>query len=359
MNSTADVVLFEALNRVKLGSAQLKECGPREIVTETIYSTISPGTELRTLAGHYGATGAFPFVPGYSSVGRIIAVGGEVSGWRVGDVVSSRNPEPVLGVNSKWGGHASHQVISMVGENKPVLLPPGADPLDYVLTEIASISFRGAEAAASKQGETAVVIGQGIVGALSAAWLVTRGCRVVVMDLEASRLERALRAGAAYAVSPGEPDAIDRIVAICNGGADIVVEASGSTPGISMALKLLRKKPESYSPEYKAEALFSFGGNWPRLVFQANYLEPFPWKPDGTFVGGTASGFPGEAVTIITPRDRSVEERQHVVEHIRAGRFNGRPFVEKIYPWKEAPSAYAALQNRSIFSAVIDWSAKR
>jgi len=352
MKISANVVLFEGVNKVGLGSVGLKECGPAEIVTETVYTTISPGTELRTLGGHYGAADKFPFIPGYSSVGRVVAVGKNATGgWRVGDLVSSRNPSPFEGTNCMWGGQASHQVFSTLGEDRPVLLPADANPLDYVMAEVASISLRGVEAAAPKAGETAVVIGQGVIGALSAAWLEIHDCRVIVVDPEVGRLERALRNGAAYAVSPVEPDALSRILTLCNGGADIVVEASGSIPGVEMAFKLLRKKPQNYAKEYKVEPIRFYGGDWPRLVFQANYLEPLSWKPDGCL--------PGEAALLVTPRDRGVEERQRVVEHIRAGRLKARDFVDRIFPWKDAPAAYAGLLERRIFSAVIDWKGEK
>ncbi len=95
------------------------------------------------------------------------------------------------------------------------------------------------------------------------------------------------------------------------------------------------------------EPILFYAGEWPRLVFQANYLEPVAWKPD--------AGLPGEGVTIITPRDRGTEERQRVIEHIRAGRLKSRDFVEEICPWQNAPAAYEALRERRIFSAVIDW----
>jgi 2-desacetyl-2-hydroxyethyl bacteriochlorophyllide A dehydrogenase len=351
MNRTAQVVLFDKINHVTTGSAALKECAPSEVICETLYSTISPGTELRMLAGHYGTQDKFPYIPGYSSVGKIIALGSEVTGWRVGDLVNMRNTAPFADTTTLYGGHSSHKVVATVGTDRIVRLPDNVDPLDYVLTDVAAISLRGVEAAAPKSGETAVVIGQGLIGALSAAWLAIHGCRVIVVDLEASRLERALRNGAAYAVSPKESDAAARILTLCNGGADIVVEASGSTPGVELACKLLRKKPQNYAKEYTVEPILHYGGDWPRLVFQANYLEPMPWKPD--------SCLPGEAVIFITPRDRGVEERQRVIEHVRAGRLKTRDFVESVVPWQKAPEAYEGLKTRKIFSAVIYWKGAR
>jgi threonine dehydrogenase-like Zn-dependent dehydrogenase len=299
------------------------------------------------LAGHYGAAGKFPYVPGYSSVGEIIEVGAEAKGWRVGDLVSARNTCALTDMRALYGSHSAEQVVTTVGTDRPALLPTAIDPLDYILTEIGGIALRGVEGAAPKPGETAMVIGQGLVGSLSAAWLVCAGCRVAVVDFEASRLERARKSGVALTVSPADPDVKERLKVFTNGGADIVIEASGSTPGVELARSLLRRKPQNYSGDYTVEPILFYGGDWPRLVFQANYLETMPWNPDGTA--------PGEGVIVITPRDRGMEERQRVIEHIRAGRFKSRDFIDAIIPFERAPEAYAGLKARTLFSAVIDW----
>lgn len=340
-------VVFTAPNQVSVGSVQCAACGPTEIVIRTLYSTVSPGTELRMLAGHYGAGDKFPYVPGYSSVGEVIEVGAAAKGWRAGDLVSARNTRPFADARALYGAHSAIKVLSTTDTDRPVLLPAGVNPLDYVLVEIGAIPLRGIEAAAPKPGETAIVIGQGLIGALSAAWLVRAGCRVAVVDFEESRLARARLNGVALTVSPADPDLKERLKVFTNGGADIVVEASGSTPGVELARSLLRRKPQNYSTEYTVEPIQFYGGDWPRLVFQANYLETMPWNPDHTA--------PGEGVIIITPRDRGTEERQRVVEHVRTGRFVAKSFVDAIIPYDRAPEAYAGLKERKLFSAVIDW----
>ena len=347
MSKSIPAVVFTAPNQVAVGSVQVAACGPTELVVRTLYSTVSPGTELRMLAGHYGAGDKFPYVPGYSSVCEVIEVGSAAKGWRVGDLVSARNTRPFADARALYGAHSAIKVLSTTDTDRPVLLPVGANPLDYVLVEIGAIPLRGVEAAAPKPGETAIVIGQGLIGALSAAWLVRAGCRVAVVDFEASRLERARLNGVALTVSPADPDLKERLKVFTNGGADIVVEASGSTPGVELARSLLRRKPQNYSTEYTVEPIQFYGGDWPRLVFQANYLETMPWNPDHTA--------PGEGVIIITPRDRGTEERQRVVEHVRTGRFVAKTFVDAIIPYDRAPEAYAGLKERKLFSAVIDW----
>lgn len=351
MKNTLNAIVFEKAGQISLREFPLDDCGPNEIVVRTRYTMVSSGTELRVLSGLYGAAERFPLIPGYSFVGEVIAAGGEVRGYRVGDRVSGRQAKAVPGIKSMWGGQASMHVCTTAGEECPVLLPAGAVPLDYVVAEIAAISWRGIEAAAPKPGETAVVLGQGLIGAFSAAWLSARGCRVIVADMEPGRLEGALRRGAAAAVDVKQADAEARLRTLCNGGADIVVETSGTSPGTMLAYTLVRKKPQAYGSEYKVEPIHFYGQNWPRLVMQANYLEPVKINP--------FSFFDGEGVTILAPKDRGVEDRQSVVEQLRRGILKAQDFVSHMVPFADAVKAYTALRDDKDknFSLVFDWTA--
>lgn len=352
MNKTTPVkaITYTAINKVEVREYALGEFGPSDIVVRTRYTMVSSGTELRVLGGHYGAKDKYPLIPGYASVGEVVEVGPQAAGFRVGDRVSCRNPRALPGVNSMWGGQAGLQVQATTGEDRPVLLPAGVNLLDYVAAEVSAISLRGVIAADPQPGETAVVLGQGLIGAFSAAWLNARGCRVIVADLEDGRLERA-RKWAAATVKVSDADAEARLQALCNGGADIVVEASGSPKGALLAHKLIRRKPQNYSKDYKVEPIQFYHGDWPRLVMQANYVEPVTIDPFGFF--------PGEGVTILAPKDRGVEDRQRAVEQFRRGVLKAADFVQTIAPVRDAPAAYAALRDdkHSNFSLVFDWEA--
>ncbi len=342
------VIVYADVNQIKVGQYELGEAAPTDIVVRTRYTMVSSGTELRVLGGHYGAKGRYPLIPGYSSVGEVIAVGAEVDGFRVGDRVSCRNPKPLPGVNSMWGGQAGLQVHATSGEDRPVLLPADGELLDYVAAEISAISLRGVTAAAPRRGETAVVLGQGMIGAFSAAWLNAAGCRVIVADIEEGRLKRAVNWASAV-VNVAEPDGESRILALCNGGADIVVESSGSAKGALMAYKLVRRKPQNYSKDYKVEPIQFYHGDWPRLIVQANYLDEVSINPFGFF--------PGEGITILTPSDRGVEDRQASVEQFRRGTLKAADFVQTVSAVADAPTAYAALRDDKSrnFSLVFDW----
>jgi len=80
-------IIFAAPNEIAFADFELPACGPNEIVAETIFSFVSPGTELRGLRGEGESRGRFPLIPGYSWVGRVIAVGSRLpdSSWAVGD----------------------------------------------------------------------------------------------------------------------------------------------------------------------------------------------------------------------------------------------------------------------------------
>lgn len=98
MPITARAILFPAPHTIDFTAFDLPPCGEQEIVAETIYTFVSPGTELRVLAGTSESQGRFPFIPGYAWVGRIIKIGSAVKGWRLGDLVTGRNPLPIPGI---------------------------------------------------------------------------------------------------------------------------------------------------------------------------------------------------------------------------------------------------------------------
>jgi len=343
-------IVYDGVDQVRLGEVTLPECGPKQVVGKTLFTFVSPGTELRVLGGHYGAEGNYPLVPGYAAISKVVEVGAEVKGFRVGDMVSCRNSARFADMNVMWGGEAGMHVYDTETEDSPVMLPQGLtedEYLPYAAAEVAAISLRGVEAADPKDGETALVIGQGMIGQFSSMFLKLRGAKVVVADIDRNRLEESLKAGVSAAVNLSEKGAENRVVRLGNGGFDIVVEASGSIPGVELAYRMIRRKPQNYSKEYKVEPIRFYGHDWPRLVMQANYIRDVSINP--------FSFFAGEGVTILTPADRGVEERQRVVEYVRTGRVDMAPFLGNVVKCDDMPSYYRKLQRREIVSLVGDW----
>jgi NADPH:quinone reductase-like Zn-dependent oxidoreductase len=97
-------IFWNAPGDVDYRELVLPEPGPGEVLIENVYSLVSPGTErewLSSAESHFPLGTTFPFVPGYSAAGHIIAVGPEVKGWSTGDAVVAT---PLTGC------HASHLI---------------------------------------------------------------------------------------------------------------------------------------------------------------------------------------------------------------------------------------------------------
>jgi len=332
-------IVFTGPNEVDIGEFNMPPCGPKEVIAETIYSFVSPGTELRVLAGVKESKDKFPLIPGYSWVGRIIERGAEARGFANGDLVSGRNPLPLEGVNTLWGGQASHHRAPVAGYDAVLKLPQGADPWEYITVEVGAISWRGTSIAFPAKGETAIVLGQGLIGAFAACWLMHHGCRVIVTDLEASRLERARSWGVAAAINGRADDAREQILAFCDEGADIVIEASSSIAGARLASTLLRQ-PQSrrLNQNYDINALRQNPHAWPRLVFLANYT-------DSISESHPAGLLRTEGAIVYKPGDRCVGDRLAVMDRIREGALNTNDIVSELTPVDRAPEAYAALRE--------------
>ncbi|MFH0795515.1 MAG: zinc-binding dehydrogenase [Candidatus Omnitrophota bacterium] len=338
MNRTIKAVVFEKPGQITLKTFHLPPCGPEEIICKTIYSFVSPGTELRILGGQKESKGRFPLIPGYAWVGRVVETGANLRGWDVGEMVTGRNPLPVPGINALWGGQASLHRVEVSGYDCVLKLPADADPWHYVHAEVAAISWRGTSIAYPAPGETAVVIGQGIIGAFAARWLIYHKTKVMVVDLEESRLKQARKWGAAAAFNGREPDVREQILNRCPGGVDIVIEASASLSGVKLAGSLLRQPaPRVLSSNYPIADMHTNAHLWPRLVLLATYSQTLETEPGGLFNT--------EGAVVLKPGDRTVGDRREVIERIRCGDLPISDIVEAPVPVEDAPAAYARLRD--------------
>lgn len=330
-------IVYKAPGEVGVDTVELGPCGDHEILCETIYSFVSPGTELRNLSKF---NESFPCIPGYAYVGRIIEVGCAAKGWHVGELISGRNQPDHLnpaGIACVYGGHTSHHRCVVTGNCSPVKLPVGANPYDYAAVEVAAISWHGVSMASPRPGERAIVIGQGLIGSFAAKWLLNLGLQVVVVDMNEERLEKARQMGVTGAVLAKEPDVRERILSYFENGADLVVEASATIPGCTLAASLMKRNlEETEDQSYHLPELSAGGGKWPRLVYLATYTDTVTTHPAGLAER--------EGVTVFRPSDRKVGDRQAVVDFIRRGLLRTSDFVEEVTPVDQAREAYANLR---------------
>lgn len=171
---------------------------------------------------------------GYSAAGRVIAVGGEVEGFRLGDRVACAG-----------AGIANHAEVIDVPVNLAVRMPDNLSTDMAATVTLGAIALQGVRRAAPTLGETVVVVGLGILGQLTAQLLRAHGCRVIGVDLSSQRISLAIENGMDCGIDPNQEDYVAAVYRLTDGfGADaaIVTAATPEHSVISEAMHACRKK---------------------------------------------------------------------------------------------------------------------
>jgi L-iditol 2-dehydrogenase len=92
-------------------------------------------------------------------------------------------------------------------------------------------------------GDTAVVVGTGMVGLLVVQALRAAGCgRLIAVDVAPHRLQLACELGADEGLNAGEVDAAAEVLRLTGGrGADVAAEVVGNSAAVQTAVRSLRK----------------------------------------------------------------------------------------------------------------------
>ena len=174
---------------------------------------------------------------GYSLCGLVTEVGHGAEEFKVGQLVAAAGNE-----------HALHAEYNWVPVNLCAAVPPGVLPEHAAFSTVASIAMHGVRRAEVQLGETAAVIGLGLVGQIVVRLLITAGIQVVGINPVGDRCRLAEKAGAVLCGSPADEgmDAVLReLAAITSGrGADhVFLTAGGSANGpVEAAVRLARDR---------------------------------------------------------------------------------------------------------------------
>jgi predicted dehydrogenase/threonine dehydrogenase-like Zn-dependent dehydrogenase len=142
---------------------------------------------------------------GYSLCGVVEEVGAAVHDLSVGDIVVAAGNE-----------HALHAELNWVPRNLLARVGVDVSPAHAAFATVGAIAMQGVRRAEPALGESALVIGLGLIGQLTVQLLNAHGVRVLGADLSATRCELAQRTGALAAAAPGP--ALDNLIAEYTGG---------------------------------------------------------------------------------------------------------------------------------------------
>lgn len=198
----------------------------REVVKQTILST-----GLSQTAGRVWQELVMPRELGYSGAGRVLALGKNVEGFRVGDKVAYAAT-----------GHADVVTPTI---NHIVPVPESVDLRHAAFVTVGGIALNAVRRAQVELGEIVVIYGLGLVGQICAMIAKAAGAVVIGVDISSERLATAREAGVDLTVDPRTDDLTRRVMdATGKHGADktIICASSDSKEIINSAMEITRRQ---------------------------------------------------------------------------------------------------------------------
>ncbi|MPR34242.1 bi-domain-containing oxidoreductase [Salmonirosea aquatica] len=277
-----------------------------------------------------------PIPLGYCQVGRVIAVGEDVSDIQLGDRVASNGP---------------HAEIVCVPRNLVAPIPASVSDDEAAFTVIGAIGLQGIRLLNPTLGETVVVVGLGLIGLLTAELLRINGCRVVGVDLDEAKLELARGKGILTCNPTQGDDPVKFVMELTGGiGADgVLITASAKNNDIiSQAAQMSRKRgkivligvvgldlsrAEFYEKELTFQVSCSYGpGRYDDLYEQKGRDYPLPyvrWTENRNF--------------------------QTILQLLASGLLDVKPYITERIPLAEYDKIYGQIGTSRTIASLLEY----
>jgi (R,R)-butanediol dehydrogenase/meso-butanediol dehydrogenase/diacetyl reductase len=195
-------------------------------------------------------------VMGHEFCGEIVELGAGVSGYALGDRVTSlpfivcgtcefckagqgMHCEKILGLGLGQLPGAYAEYV-MCGAKSLFKLPPSVDSRLGALVEPLSVGLHGVKRSGLKPGSSCVVMGAGPIGLSTLVWCKARGAStILVSELAAGRADLAMRLGATEVVNPKEKDPAERMRELTGRAPDLVFECIGVKSTLESAIGMV------------------------------------------------------------------------------------------------------------------------
>ena len=234
--------------------------GPDDVLVETAYIGIC-GSDPHMHHNKVSYKVNVPLILGHEFAGVIAEVGANVTGWKVGDRVTSEthadfcgkcvmcrtNNYHVCRERKGYGFQTDGAFAKYVRVPSRILhkVPDNVSLKEAALTEPLCVAYSSlVKHSPLKPGDLVVIIGPGPIGLLCtkiASILGASDIVVVGTDGDDARMEIAKKMGATMTINSSQQDPVPIIMGMRDGyGANLVVDAAGFSPTLKLSLDVVR-----------------------------------------------------------------------------------------------------------------------
>jgi L-iditol 2-dehydrogenase len=254
-------LLLEEYKKLTVTDMPQPKCGDHDVLVQVKACGIC-GSDIH---GFDGASGRRvpPLIMGHEAAGVAAKTGTAVRSVKEGDRItfdsmvscgecyfcerSEKNlceNRRVLGVSCEdYRQHGCFAEYAVVPEHIVYPMPDNLPFEHAAMIEPVSVAVHAVKRTPIAKGDTAAVIGSGMIGLLVVQALKAAGCsKVIAVDLADEKLKLAQELGADLGINPKTTDAVKVIREATHGrGADIAMEVVGATATVKTAIEATRK----------------------------------------------------------------------------------------------------------------------
>jgi NADPH:quinone reductase-like Zn-dependent oxidoreductase len=324
---------LDALEQVE---HRIPQPGPHDLLVRVGAASLNYRDRL-VIEGTFVPNLALPFVPTSDGAGEVVAIGKDVSRFRVGDrVIGTYIPKWIDGDGRGPDGDYVNRGGPLPGVLSEYVLfdEQSVVPTPMYLTDreastlpIAAVTAWTAlfEHGRLRPGETVLVEGTGGVSIFALQLAVAAGARVIVTSSSDEKLERAKALGASDTINYARyPEWDTQVREVTSGhGADHIIEVVGGDNVRRAANALARN------------GRIALVGLMDGLTLSADIM---PMLVERRAIRG-----------VIVGSRRNFEDLNRALELLRL-----HPVIDRVYPFDEAPAAFAHLTRGAFGKIVID-----
>lgn len=322
------------LNEKVLADDQLAE---DELVGQTIYSAISPGTEIAAWQGlpPLRPSTVYPRLVGYCNLARVIKIGNAISEIKIGDFILT---------------HQSHR-SAFICKEKEVLLhfSQGEDALFRKITTsyLYHLGYSSLLKGGYQPGYHVAVVGMGTLGITTAELIKTYGIQPLIFTNQSNSEFLTERCGFSN-VFKKQCISMDVMKNLCSmDGVDIVINTSNKWEDHLLSMQLVRKGGEIVCLGFpgRGETLPEFNP----LDSQYFYDKQLSIKHCGHVTDADLSP--------IDKRFTLKRNMNYLASLIMQKKLNPEHILSMTVPWDNLDLIYKAISTHKepIYSAIIDW----